>query len=300
MPVLHEALNQAARKGLIRRLRTAYSERKNVLLIGPAGIGKTTVLLQISRETSLQICDDPSSLGCLCNSLEQRLGWNHGKLSLIECKNRLLRYLEQQHEPVAFDHVAMVPPRVARFIAHLAQHIPVWIACRSDQRKEIGHVWEYLYSFSRIDIPPLSLAETSAAIQHAVASGTIQSDAVRHTIDIHHISKGIPQILEQLLLELANRRYQMDRSFGLNLLELDRQISRLHGVSREFHNRPNQKSLGALSAKTITQVCRTESLKSVCSGQQLVLHKAKRHLILIYRDGVPSDCPYGLMTPTAR
>jgi DNA polymerase III delta prime subunit len=255
MPDLHEALNQAARKGLIRRLRTAYSERKNVLLIGPAGIGKTTVLLQISRETSLQICDDPSSLGCLCDSLEQRLGWNHGKLSLIERKNRLLRYLEQQHEPVAFDHVAMVPPRVARFIAHLAQHIPVWIACRSDQRKEIGHVWEYLYSFSRIDIPPLNLAETSAAIQHAVASGTIQTDAVRHTVDIHHISKGIPRILEQLLLELANRRYRMDRSFGLNLLELDRQISRLPQQLQGPINERGAQIRGKLRAGSTPESC---------------------------------------------
>jgi hypothetical protein len=221
------------RKELIQQVRRIYSERKNLLLVGPAGIGKTALLLEVRQSLALEICDQASSLGCLCNSLEQRLGWNHGKLTLIERKNRLLQYFGQRREPIVFDNLAAVPPRVARFVAHLTGLLPVWITCRSDQRKEIGHVWEHLYSFVHIEVPPLSLAETSAVIEHAVVSGIVQSDTFRYRNDIHRISKGIPRILDQLLVELASRHYQMDRSSGLKLLELDRKIRQLAAATSE-------------------------------------------------------------------
>jgi hypothetical protein len=55
----------------------------------------------------------------------------------------------------------------------------------------------------------------------------------RYRNDIHRISKGIPRILDQLLVELASRHYQMDRSSGLKLLELDRKIRQLAAATSE-------------------------------------------------------------------
>jgi hypothetical protein len=215
------------REVLLRQLRALYSEKKNVLIMGPAGIGKTTLLLGLSRTLPLQICDDCSSLGRICDILERQFGWNDSKLNLTERKNRLLRYLEQRNHPIAFDHVATVRPRAARFIARLIPPAPVWIACRSGQRKEIGHLWEHLYSFTRITVPPFSMAETSAMIEHAMTAGMIQSEVIRYTAHLHRISKGVPRILYQLLNMLKNHRYNIAVSSGLKLLELDRKISQL-------------------------------------------------------------------------
>ena len=171
-----------------------YAQRKHVLVVGIEGIGKTALLRQVSHRCPMLVCEETSSLRRICDSLERQLGWNHYKLNVVERKNRLLAYLERRGEPVAFDQVALTPPRVARFIGRLADHIPVWIACRSDRSREIGRVWEHLYKFIRIELPPLTRVETSALIENAVAQSNIQEDAREHASYPHHLSRGIPRI----------------------------------------------------------------------------------------------------------
>lgn len=208
----------------IDQLRGLYSRCSNVLLVGPAGIGKTALLQQIRQQCSLLICEESSSFCRICDSLERQLGWTHHKMSVIERKNRLLAYLARRGEPVAFDHVALIPPRVARFIAMLVEQIPVWIACRSTQRDAIGHVWEYIYDFTQVEIPPLTFAETQRLIFASAEAGNIQDDACGHVRDLYGMSQGNARALEELLIELAAREYKMDSDFGLNLLGLDRRI----------------------------------------------------------------------------
>jgi hypothetical protein len=212
------------RKDLVRQLHSLYSRRENVLLIGPAGIGKTTLLKEISADLPLLVCDEASNLGRVCDCLERKLSWSRIEADIIQRKNRLLDHLGLQCEAVAFDQVAEIPPRVARFIAHLIQKIPVWVACRSDRRRQIGHLWEHLYNFTRVEVPPLTLDETTAIVRDAVDSHRIQADARTHSGQLYHISKGVPGTLEALLTQLTARHYKMDSEFGLWLLDLDRQI----------------------------------------------------------------------------
>ena len=208
----------------IEKLRRLHAQRSHVLLVGPAGIGKTALLRQVRQRCPLLICEETSSLRRICDSLERQLGWIHRKLNVVERKNRLLAYLERRGEPVAFDHVARTAPRVARFMGKLSEMIPIWIACRSDQPNDIGDVWEHLYKFTSVEIPPLKTEETRRLILQAVAEKNIQPDARRHIRELHRMSQGNPRMLEELIIELAAREYKMDGSFGLNLLALDREI----------------------------------------------------------------------------
>jgi hypothetical protein len=208
----------------IDQLRGLYVLRKHAVIVGSAGVGKTALLGQIRQHCALVICEETSSLRRICHSLERQLGWTHHKLNVIERKNRLLAYLIRRDEPVAFDHVAHTVPRVARIIAHLAEKIPVWIACRSDRAHDIGHVWPELYKFVRIELLPLTETETRMLIDEAVAQGNIQANARKHVDELHRMSGGNPRILEELLIELAAREYKIDSSFGLDLLDLDRRI----------------------------------------------------------------------------
>ena len=170
------------------------------------------------------LCEETSSLRRICDSLERQLGWAHHKLSQIERKNRLLVYLLRRGEPIALDHVSRTTPRIARFIAHLGEQIPIWLACRSDQPQLIGHIWPELYKFTRVEISPLKELDTQALVAEAVAQGNIQGNAREHVNELHEMSGGNPRILKELLIELGTRTYKIGSSFGLNLLNLDRRI----------------------------------------------------------------------------
>ena len=208
----------------IQELCSLYALRRHVLIVGSAGIGKTALLRQIRQHCPLLVCEETSSLRRICDSLEWQLGWVHHKLNVIERKNRLLAYLLRRGEPVAFDHVAHTPPRVARFMDFLAEKIPVWIACRSDRPHEIGHIWENLYKFTRLELAPFPAQDTGQFILKAIAEGDIQPDAAEHLDELHRMSEGNPRILEELLMELATREYKMDGIRSLELLDLDRRI----------------------------------------------------------------------------
>lgn len=214
----------SGRKREIDQLLNLHALDKHVLIVGPAGIGKTALLRQLQQRCPLLLCEGTSNLRRICDSLERQLGGVYHKFNLIERKNRLLGYLLGRGEPIAFDHVSLITPRIARFIAHLAEHIPIWIACRSDKPQDIGHIWPELYKFTRVEISSLTEIETRALVTEAIAQGHIQGDARKHVDKLHQMSGGNPQVLEELLIELAAREYNIDSPFGLHLLDLDRRI----------------------------------------------------------------------------
>lgn len=122
---MNRSLAFYGRNEVVSSLRTLYAERKNVFIFGPAGIGKTAVLRHLNQSYPMLFCETTSSLRRICDNLELQLGWTHYKRDVVERKNRLLSYLQRREEPVVFDQVALTPPRVARFIAHLLDRIPV-------------------------------------------------------------------------------------------------------------------------------------------------------------------------------
>jgi hypothetical protein len=221
---MNNSLAFIGRENEIKELRRLYMQRKHVLLVGVAGIGKTALLRQMRQHFPMLLCEETSSLGRICDGLERQLGWKHYKMNVIERKNRLIAYLGRRGEPVVFDNMALTPPRVARFVAHLIERIPIWVAGRSALASDIGAVWQHLYAFQRIELGPLLPGESAALIEASVAIGNVQSDARAHIRKLHQMAGGNPRILEELLIELAAREYKMDTSFGMHLLDLDRRI----------------------------------------------------------------------------
>ncbi|MFY9983894.1 MAG: AAA family ATPase [Chthoniobacterales bacterium] len=230
---MNKSLAFTGREKEIQRLGALYADRRHVVIVGPAGIGKTALLRQVRQICPFLLCEETSSLRRICDGLERQLGWGHRKMNVIERKNRLLAYARRRGETIALDHVALTPPRVSRFVNHLADCVPVWIACRSTLAAEIGHVWQHLFRFERVELTRLTLNEARALVEAAVDSGNIQPEARDYVPQIYHLSKGMPRILEELLIEMATRKYKMGTAFGMHLLDLDRQIQEFNlGVQR--------------------------------------------------------------------
>jgi hypothetical protein len=225
---VNKSLAFVGREKELKRLRALYAARKHVLIVGPPGIGKSALLQQMQQSCPMLWCEEASSLGRICECLERELGWGRHRLSVIERKNRLLRYVREHSEIVVLDHVALTPPRVARFIQHLADIATVWIICRSTHPPEIGHVWQHLFKFECVELSALTLPDVHDLVAGAVDLRNIQAEARNYVSQIYRLSRGVPRILEELLTEMAARRYKMNTASGTHLLELDRRIHALN------------------------------------------------------------------------
>jgi hypothetical protein len=222
------------------------SSTANVLITGPAGIGKTALLRQACSHLQFLTCEQSTNLSRICDDLERQVDLRGQNLKIVERKNRLLACASQWSKPVAFDQVAKAAPRVTRFIGKLSDRVPVWIVCRSQYAQEIGHLWELLYKFTQIELPPLTAGETRAVLEAAAASRRIQSNVVGYVTQLHHLCRGNPRTVEQALAELAARRYRVNDTAGLHLLEIDREIHSFERVVEEtaqkFSRRPPRQS----------------------------------------------------------
>jgi len=160
----------------------------------------------------------------ICDELEPQAGFRDRQQKVVQRKNRLLIYACRRGEPIAFDQVAKATPRVTRFIGQLSDRVPVWIVCRSQYAQEIGHLWELVYRFTQIELPPLTVGETRTVLEAAVASQSVQADVLGYVTPLYHLCRGNPRMLEELLVELSARRYRVSNTAGRHLLEIDREI----------------------------------------------------------------------------
>jgi len=195
---MNKSLAFAGREKEIERFRALYADRKPVVIVGPAGMGKTALLRQIRQWCPMLLCEEAASLRQICDGLERELGWSHHRLTLIERKNRLLRYTHRCGELITLDHIAQTTPRVSRFIRNVSERVPVWIVCRSTMPNDIGHLWQYIFRFERFELQRLTLIEARTLIEAAVDLGNIQPESREFVWQIYHLSKGVPRILEEL------------------------------------------------------------------------------------------------------
>ena len=74
----------------ISQLGALHAQRKHVLLVGAAGVGKSALVQRVCEELSLVVSARSGRLGELCAGVEAGLGLNPGGARLPERKRDLL------------------------------------------------------------------------------------------------------------------------------------------------------------------------------------------------------------------
>jgi hypothetical protein len=215
----------------IARLAQLHAQRRHVLILGPAGVGKSALIRHVATRLPLLVCPESARLSEIFAALEQSLGLEAADLKLVQRKNRLLAALARAQPTVVFDGVGWTTPKLASFLECVCQRAPVWIATRSERPWDIGRVWPLLVQFQRLELHLLSLRDTRTLVEAAIGQGLIPPEAVRIVDWLHRRSAGNPQVLRELFQELATGRYDLSNPLALRRLDLDRRIHEVFPTS---------------------------------------------------------------------
>lgn len=206
------------------RLKHLHAQRKHALILGPAGVGKTSLVDHLKAELGVLVSPQSEHLVSICESLEAELGLNAGGLKLPQRKQRLLRALAGAKRTVVFDNVGWTTPKLSSFLEGVIERTPVWICTRSEHSWDIGHFWTWLVRFEKVELKPFHPAETRALVSATTAAGLIPREALNIVEWLHHRSSGSPLVLRELFEQLAAREYDLSNPIALRRLNLDRRI----------------------------------------------------------------------------
>lgn len=225
-------LSFVGRKKEITQLRRWHAQRKHVLILGPAGVGKSALVAHLREQQPLVLCSRSETLGGICDHLETQLNSPAPHLPLVRRKNRLITVLAETRRTVVFDGVGWTTPKVSSLFEGVMERVPIWICARSELARDIGHFWSLLARVEKIELRPFALSGTNALLAAAVASGQIPPSIKPFARQLHRLSGGMPQALVELLGQCAAGHYDLSRRAGCQLLKLDRQIKNLRLAAR--------------------------------------------------------------------
>ena len=211
----------------IARLRQLHKQRRHVLILGPAGVGKSALVARLRESLNLRACQASERLSEICEALEREFDLEAGDLHIVQRKNRLLKLLKGTKRAVVYDGINWTTPKLSSFIENVTERVPVWLCARSEHPWDIGHIWPLLVRFEHVELRPFHLHETRLLVETAVQRRFVPQNALDAVAHLHRLAHGLPQTLCDLLVRLGSHHYNLSSTHGLRLLDLDRRIQLL-------------------------------------------------------------------------
>ncbi|MGB8368596.1 MAG: AAA family ATPase [Limisphaerales bacterium] len=214
----------------IARLRQLHKQRKHVLILGPAGVGKSALVARLRESLDLRVCPASERLSEICEALEREFDLEAGDLHIVQRKNRLLKLLKgipHRRDAVVFDGASWTTPKLGNFIENVTQRAPVWLCARSERSWDIGHIWPLLVRFEHVELKPFHPSETQKLVEAAIRQNSVPEKTLEIVDWLHRRAAGNPKILCELLTEIARGHYDLSNAHALRLLNLDRRIHEL-------------------------------------------------------------------------
>ncbi len=214
----------------IERLCRLHTQGERVLILGPAGVGKSALIAHLRQPLGLRVCPGSERLSDICEALERELHLESAELRLVARKNRVLKALEGSRRAVVFDGASRTTPRLASFIECASQRTPVWLCIRSEHPWDVGRVWPLLVRFEHVELKPFRCDEARWLVEAAVRTGALRAEALKIVEWLHRHAAGNPKMLCEFLAEIARGRYDLNQPLALRRLELDRRIHEVFPV----------------------------------------------------------------------
>jgi len=209
-------------------------QRKNIIIFGPEGVGKTAVINKVLNDLSnINIFHSLFSKTLKESLLNFMIYGTFSKKDIQKADTLALKKLfygimaKKNPEYIVFDHVENVEPKFYSFFVYLMEaKIPLIVLSRGLEKKEIGHLRMSSFNFEKVELSNFDKSGADILIGHFINEFGInitKSDEFKK--QIFNFSKGNPKVIKGLCFLARDIKYQRNNGLDVRLMDLDRRIS---------------------------------------------------------------------------
>jgi len=218
----------------LRTISSLVTQKKNIIIFGEEGVGKTAVINKILADqfsSKKYLYSEESNtfrevlMGLVLSGSNTR-----GKIeekNILALRKMLYTILDKKPEYIIFDHIGRVEPKYCSFLEYLIERgLPLMIISQGTDKKAIGHLRYLLHNFERVEISNFSRVATDILVDHYIDKFNIkvvEPDNFKKAI--FHFSNGNPKVVRQICSLARDTKYQKKGFIDVRLINLDRRIN---------------------------------------------------------------------------